>query len=72
MNTVSGYYGLSRWLSIKNLPVNAEVTRDATPGSGSLPGVVNGKPLQFSCQDNATDREDWWATAHGLQRVRHD
>ena len=33
-----------------------------------MPGVVNGKPLQYSCQDNATDRGDWWATVHGVAK----
>ena len=35
----------------KNLPANAEDTRDAgsIPGSGRSPGVGNGNPLQYSC-----------------------
>ena len=26
----------------------------------------------LSCLENSTDRGDWWATAMGSQRVRHD
>ena len=25
----------------------------------------NGNPLQYSCLENLTDREAWWATVHG-------
>ena len=32
----------------------------------------NGNPLQYSCLKNPTDRGTWWATVHGLQRVRHN
>ena len=31
-----------------------------------------GYPLQYSCLENSMDRGAWWATVHGLQRVRHD
>ena len=39
---------------IKNLPANAEDTRDAglIPGSGRSPGVGNGNPLQYSWPRN--------------------
>ena len=30
------------------------------------------KPLQYSCLGNPKDKETWWATAHGLIRVRHN
>ena len=32
----------------------------------------NGNPLQYSCLENPMDGGAWWATVHGLQRVRHD
>ena len=45
---------------------------------GSIPGLGrslvegNDNPLQYSCLKNPMDREAWWATVHGVQRVRHD
>ena len=32
----------------------------------------NGHPLQDSCLENPMDRGAWWATGHGVARVRHD
>ena len=32
------------------------------PGSGRSPGEGHGNPLQYSCLENPTDREAWWAT----------
>ena len=42
------------------------------PGSGRSPGEGNGNPLQYSCLENPIDRGAWWATVHGIARVRHD
>ena len=42
------------------------------PGSRRSPGKGNGNPLQYSCLENPMDGGAWWATVHGLQRVRHD
>jgi len=42
------------------------------PGSGRSPGERNGNPLQYSCLENPMDRGAWWATVHGVARVRHD
>ena len=42
------------------------------PGSGVSPGEGNGNPLLCSCLENPMDGGAWWATVHGLQRVRHD
>ena len=55
-------------LVVKNLPANAGDTRDvgSIPGSGRLPGVGNGNPLQYSCLKNPTDRGAWWTTVHGV------
>ena len=36
------------------------------------PGEVNSNPLQDSCPENSMYRGAWWATVHGLQRVRQD
>ena len=42
------------------------------PGLGRSPGEANGNPLQYSCLENSIETGAWWATVHGLQRVRHD
>ena len=34
------------------------------PRLGRFPGKGNGNPLQYSCLENPTDREAWWATVH--------
>ena len=45
-------------------------TRDSglIPGLGRSPGEGNGNPLQYSCLENSKDREDWWATVHGVAK----
>ena len=52
---------------VKNLPANAEDSRDtgSIPGSGGYPGVGNGNLFQYSSLENSMDRGAWWATAHG-------
>ena len=59
---------------VKNLPVNAEDTRDSHSigESGRSPGVGNGNPLQYSCLENPLDRGAWQAIVHGVARVGHD
>ena len=42
------------------------------PGSGRSPGEGNGKPLQYSCLGNPTDRGAWEAPVHEVQKVVHD
>ena len=55
-------------LVVKNPPADAWDSGDA--GSilrlGRSPGGGNGNPLQYSCLDNPTDREAWWATVHWI------
>ena len=55
---------------IKNLPANAGDTSDvgSIPGLGRASGGENGSPFQYSCLENSIDREDWWATAHGITK----
>ena len=50
-------------LVIKNTSANA---RDSglILGLGRFPGVENSNPLQYSCLENALDREAWQATVH--------
>ena len=51
----------------KKLPANAGDTGDmgSIHGSGRSPGVGNGNSLQYSCQENSTDRGAWQAPVHG-------
>ena len=42
------------------------------PESGRSPGEENGNPLQYSCLENPMGRGAWWATVHGVARVRQD
>ena len=59
---------------VKNLAAAAGDAGDACliPGLGRCPGEGNGNPLQYSCLEKPTDRGAWWATVHGVARVRHD
>ena len=56
---------------VKNPHANAR-DRDSIPESGISPGKGNGNPLQYSCLENPMDRGAWWATAHGVAKVRHN
>ena len=42
------------------------------PGSGRSTGEGNGKPLQYSCLENPTDRGAWRATVYGVSGVGHN
>ena len=53
--------------AVKNLSANTG-DMGSIPGSGRSPGEGNGNPLRYSCLGNPTDREAWWATAHGLAK----
>ena len=55
---------------VKNLPANIGDGRDTGSilGSGIFPGGGNGNPLQYSCLENSTDREAWWAIVHGVAK----
>ena len=59
---------------VKNMPASAGGVRDTGSilGVGRSPRGEHGNPLQYSCLENPVDRGAWWATVHGLQRVRHD
>ena len=49
-----------------------ETTGDVSsiPWSGRSPGGGHGKPLQYFCLENPTDREAWQATVHGVTKSR--
>ena len=55
-------------LVVKNLPTNAEDTRDAgsIPRLGRSPGEGHGNPLQYSCLENPMGRGAWQAMVHGV------
>ena len=57
---------------VKTLPANTEDMRDSSliPGLGRAPGEGNGKPLQYSCLENPTDRGARWATVHSITEGR--
>ena len=63
--------------SVKNPPAVKETSCNAgdpslIPGSGRSPGEGNGNQFQYSCLGNPMDRGAWWATVHGVSRVRCD
>ena len=62
--------GLLGGTEVKNLLANAGDSRDAgsIPKLGRSPGGENGKPLQYSCLENPTDRGAWQATVHGVTK----
>ena len=59
---------------VKNPPANAGEAGDTDSilELGRSPGEGNGNPLWYSCMVNSVIREDWWAMAHGVTRVRHN
>ena len=77
INILGGVYivkGFPGGTVLKNPPANGEDARDTglIPGLGRSPGVGNGNPLQYSCLKNSMDKEAWWATVQGSQRVGRD
>ena len=63
------------WASLVNQTVDSDCNAGdsgSIPRLGRSPGEGNGNPLQDSCLENSMDREAWWATVHGVARVRHD
>ena len=56
---------------VKNPLANAGNIRDigSILGMGRFPGEGNGNPLQYSCLENAMDREAWRATVHGVTEL---
>ena len=56
---------------VKNPPANVRQV-SSTPRLGRSPGEGNGNPFQYSCLGNPMDGGAWWATAHGVAKVKHD
>jgi len=42
------------------------------PWVGKIPWRRKWQPLQYSCLGNPMDGGAWWATVHGVARVRYD
>ena len=57
---------------VKNLPANAGDIGDvgSIPELERSPGGGNGNPLQYSSLENPMDRGAWWATVHGVIKIR--
>ena len=55
--------GFPRGLAVKNLPANVG-DAGLISGSGRSSGGGNSYRLQYSCQENPTDRGAWQATVH--------
>ena len=56
---------------VKNPPFNAGGTEDVGSISVSGKSPEEGRniyPLQYSCQENPTDRGAWWATVHRVEK----
>ena len=55
---------------VKNLPTNAGDVREAVliPESGRSLEGGHGKPLQYSCLENPTDRRGWQAAVHAVAK----
>ena len=56
---------------IKSAPANAG-DASSIPGLGGSPREGNGNSLQYSYLGNPMDKGVWWATVHGITRVKHD
>ena len=67
--SLTDFLGLPRWLSGKESACN-KGDLDSISGSGRSPGRGHGNPLQYSCLENPTDREAWWATVDGVAKSR--
>ena len=57
-------------LVVKKLPASAGNIRDSSliPGLGRSPGGGRGNPLQYSCQENPMDREDWLVAVQSIAK----
>ena len=55
---------------VKNLPANAEDSRDLgfIPESEISTGIGNGNWLQYFCQENSVDRGSWQAIVHEVAK----
>ena len=59
----------SWWISSKESACN---DAGLIPEVGKSLAVGIGNPLQYPCLENPTDKGAWWATVHGVTRVRQN
>ena len=59
--------GFSSGSAEKNPPADAGDT-DLSLGLGRSPEEGSGKPLQYSCLGNPTDRGTWWSMVHKVAK----
>ena len=57
-------------LLLCSIPYATAEDSSLIPGSGRSPGEGSGKPLQYSCLGNPTDRGAWRATVYGVAKSR--
>jgi len=55
---------------VKNPPTIQEMLEStgSIPESRRSPGGGHGKPLLYSCWENAMERGAWWATVHRVAK----
>ena len=53
---------------VKNLPAMQENGIQSLGWEDPLEKKGNGYPLQYSCLENPMNKEDWWATVHGVSK----
>ena len=64
------YLGFPGVSAFKN-PLSNARDMGSILGLGRSPGEGNGNPLQDSRLGNPMDRGAWWATVHGVAKLRH-
>ena len=63
-------YRLTRWRSSKESACQSKARDSGSiPEMQRSPGVGNGNLLQYSCQENSTDRGAWQAIVHGVTKL---
>ena len=67
-----GQSGLPRWLSGKESTCQCRRCEFNPGGLERSPGEGNGSPFQYPYLGNPMDRGAWWATVHGVLKVRLD
>ena len=71
-----GNINLEVFIALKDFPGGSESKECAChagdpgliPGLERFPGGGNDDPLQYSCQENPTDRGAWRVTGHGVAK----
>ena len=63
-------YGRIQHYVVKQLPGGSDGKESASNAGdpGSIPGLGNGNPLQYSCLESSMDRGTEQATVHGVTK----